>query len=245
MLGDRRCLPSRERSTTSLRSSTRASAARLLLRSSSPSAADTSSSRACPTSRATHPPACRTPNVIATSYRHHYEGQGVQDDRPETPRAQLGHPVSPPHHAARVSNPNERAASTLACSIVDPEERADLLRHHADLTGRLPVPTRSGSLYVLITYSEYSNCIHLEFLRSRTARDIVDAHSRAHIFFLQRGERGTIMMLDNEISKELKEFARARALPSWWSPSLRTSTGPTMQSVTWPVRQEPNHLRTG
>ena len=151
--------------------------------------------------------ATHLPNVIATSYGHmKAKAYKTSEQRHPEHNADIWFPA---HRAAKVTKPNERAETTLACSIIDvndPEERADLLRHHADLTGRLPVATQSGSLYILVTYSEYSNYIHLEIVKSRTARDIVDAHSRAHNFFLQRGERGTIMRMDNEVSNELKEF---------------------------------------
>jgi len=161
--------------------------------------------------------ATHLPNVIATSYGHmKAKAYKTTAQRHPENNADIWYP---PHHASRAPKPNERASSILACATIDindPEESVELLRHHADLTGRLPLPSRSGHLYVLVTYSEYSNYIHFELLKSRTAHDIVDAYSRAYNFFLKLGERGTIIRIDNEISKELKNFFASQSPPIKW-----------------------------
>ena len=68
----------------------------------------------------------------------------------------------------------------------------------ADLTGRVPVSSRRGYLYWLVSIS--NGYIHFELLVSRSSTHLVKAYKATLAFFAQRRRSVSIVRLDNETS---------------------------------------------
>jgi len=89
---------------------------------------------------------------------------------------------------------------------------------HSDLTGRLPVTSKSGKKYILVFV--YKGYIHMEATATRTAHDYVAAHERAYQFYKSHGHTFDIMRLDNETSSDLEAFFKAANILSDYVPPL-------------------------
>ena len=102
----------------------------------------------------------------------------------------------------RTSVNQHEPASVASATIAIPID----MRHHADLSGRLPVPSYDGYEYILVFFCAYANYIHFEAMKNRTAAEYVRAHSKAYDFFLKGGIRSSFLRLDNEASAQLIDF---------------------------------------
>jgi hypothetical protein len=102
------------------------------------------------------------------------------------------------------TNPAQEQASNdgfvNVLEMTDPQEES-----YSDLTGRFPVHSIEGNLYVLALYLYDTNAILVEPLKSRSETDQLKAYKRifqripAHL-------KPRIHMMDNEASKGLKDF---------------------------------------
>ena len=70
---------------------------------------------------------------------------------------------------------------------------------HSDATGRMPVQSKRGTLYILV--SCYNNYVHLEPMTARSKGEYARAFSATHTFFRKCGANPMTQRLDNETSK--------------------------------------------
>ena len=75
-----------------------------------------------------------------------------------------------------------------------------------DQTGRFIVPSSGGNTQLLIVYDYDSNYIHAEPMKSKTAKEILQAYQRAHKKLVEAGLHPRLHRLDNEASAILKQF---------------------------------------
>lgn len=75
---------------------------------------------------------------------------------------------------------------------------------HSDLTGRFPIPAKSGAQYILVMYC--GNYIHAETLKSRKQADFVAAYSAGTDFFAAHGIIPSYERIDNETSNLLERY---------------------------------------
>ena len=97
-------------------------------------------------------------------------------------------------------------------------------RLHADATGRFPDRSQSGNQYVLVTYHEDSNYIHMELLPDRSAVSYVDAYRRILSFFRSHGVTIDIIRTDNETSSDLEQYMRTERVSREYVPPQNKST---------------------
>jgi hypothetical protein len=84
---------------------------------------------------------------------------------------------------------------------------------HTDLTERFPIMSINGMQYMLIMYSEESNYIHVEPLRSRAAGDYVTAYAKGIKFWKRHAITPKINRMDNESSSSLEYFCQDQLPP--------------------------------
>ena len=79
---------------------------------------------------------------------------------------------------------------------------------HSDLTGRFPVPSATGSQYVLVVYDYDSNSILLAPTKSRKAGELLKSYKTIHQRLVRGGCRPILQRLDNECSQALKDYMK-------------------------------------
>ena len=80
---------------------------------------------------------------------------------------------------------------------------------YTDQTGRFPIPSTSGAVYLMILYDYDSNAIRAEPMKSREASEMAQAYQRHHDYLTKRGLRPKLQILDNEISKTFADLLDA------------------------------------
>jgi len=83
---------------------------------------------------------------------------------------------------------------------------------NSDLTGKFPIPSSNGAKYLLVVYDYDSNCIFAEPLVSHEAKNIVDAFKKVIEQLKAAGLTPQFQRLDNEISKQLKDYLAKEAI---------------------------------
>lgn len=86
----------------------------------------------------------------------------------------------------------------------------------SDLTGRFPVPSSTGSQYVLVT--ECDGYIHVEPMSARTTSEYMRAFRLVVKFFASHGRKPFFQKLDNETSATLENFFRAENIQIQYCP---------------------------
>lgn len=81
---------------------------------------------------------------------------------------------------------------------------------YSDQTGKFSVPGSSGATLVFVMYDYDTNSIHAVPLKNRSAPEIVKAYSTVYNTLIKAGQRPLLQRLDNECSKELREFMEDR-----------------------------------
>jgi len=69
-----------------------------------------------------------------------------------------------------------------------------------DLAGQYPIPSSTGSNYILVVYSYDSNAILTEPMKSRNKGDILKAYRKIHTQLVIQGLKPRLQMLDNKTS---------------------------------------------
>ena len=90
----------------------------------------------------------------------------------------------------------------MAYSIINREE---MVTAYKNLTGRFPVRSTMGNEYILVGYHYDANCILGVPVQNRTGSVLVKAWEQLQNEFAKAGVAPEVWILDNEISKELKE----------------------------------------
>ncbi len=84
----------------------------------------------------------------------------------------------------------------------------DTNQTYSDLTGQFPITASSGVRYLLVLYDYDSNYIFVHPLKNRTGSEIIKAHQQLFQRMKQAGSTPKLHRLDNEASKDLKQFLR-------------------------------------
>ena len=86
----------------------------------------------------------------------------------------------------------------------------------SDLTGRFPIPSTTGSQYVLVT--EYEGYIHAEAMASRNHIEYVRAFKNVVKFFTALGKTPFYQRLDNESSAVLESYFKSQNITIQYCP---------------------------
>ena len=81
-----------------------------------------------------------------------------------------------------------------------------------DVTGGFPVLSNVGNRYIFILYAYDQNAIKSYPIRNRTKGEIKKAYATLLNYFKQRGITPKLQKLDNEASKELKEYIKEEGI---------------------------------
>ena len=85
----------------------------------------------------------------------------------------------------------------------------DLQKSYSDQTGKFPVQSLRGYLYVMVLYDYDSNAILSKPLKTRRASELTSAWTALHRQLQTNGYAPTLHILDNECSDDLKKaFAK-------------------------------------
>ena len=144
------------------------------------------------------------PPSVATVQGHtHKQRQNLQSTRviPETTETlpNTVNTVQDMHPTPPTPNVKEHR---VAYSIISREE---MVTAYKDLTGRFPVRSTMGNKYILVGYHYDANCILGVPVRNRTGPVLAKAWEQLQNEFAKAGVAPEVWILDNEISKELKE----------------------------------------
>jgi hypothetical protein len=107
----------------------------------------------------------------------------------------------------------------------------------SDLTGQLPVTSRRGNKYILITV--FRGYIHFTSQKSRSASDCVSSFASALAFFTAHSQPLPSLIVDNETSLECREYFLSQRLPVTFVPPQTHRSNPGEGSAD---RQKPSHL---
>jgi hypothetical protein len=105
----------------------------------------------------------------------------------------------------------------------------------SDLTGQLPVESRCGNKYILITV--FCGYIHYTPQKSRSASDYVSSFASILAFFTAHSQPLPSLIVDNETSLECREYFLSQRLPVTFVPQTYRSN-PAERAV----RTGKNHL---
>ena len=78
--------------------------------------------------------------------------------------------------------------------------------NNSDLTGQLPITSRSGNRYILV--SVYKNYVYQVPMASKQGTDYVKAYTKVFAHYTQLGIRPRIQKMDNETSTALTNYLR-------------------------------------
>jgi hypothetical protein len=106
----------------------------------------------------------------------------------------------------------------------------------SDLTGQLPVASRRGNKYILITV--YRGYIHYTPQKSKSASDYVSSFASILAFFTAHSLPLPSLIVDNETSLECREYFLSQRLPVTFVPpqiliSIFSSTHPDFPDDLW------------
>jgi hypothetical protein len=80
---------------------------------------------------------------------------------------------------------------------------------YRDLTGKFPVRSSKGNLYVMVCYVYDCNYAKVVPLKSRSASEWVKSYDHIHQELAAKGSKPKLQTLDNEASDALKHFFTA------------------------------------
>ena len=93
----------------------------------------------------------------------------------------------------------------------------------SDQPGRFLVSSISGHQYIMVVYDYDSNSILAEPMKSRSGTEMRRAYQTIFEYLSKRGFRPKLQRLDNEVSRELKEFMEEKDVDFQLTPQ-RTPT---------------------
>ncbi len=105
-----------------------------------------------------------------------------------------------------------------------------------DLTGQLPVESRRGNKYILITV--FRGYIHFTPQKSRSASNYVSSFASILAFFTAHSQPLPSLIVDNETSLECREYFLSQQLPVTFVPPQTHRSNPAERAV----RTGKNHL---
>jgi hypothetical protein len=166
------------------------------------------------------------PNTIATAYGHlDQTRQGQHSTSPQatltttTPLIPnpLSHQPSPPPSADTITtnldlhDPNFNDSSNAFLRVIPISQT-----NHSDLTGRLPVRSRKGNEYILV--SVLNGYIHMEPMPNKQASSYVNAFTNTIEFFESHNATVSYQRLDNETSLLLEKYLKRKNITLQYVP---------------------------
>ena len=134
------------------------------------------------------------PNAMATAMGHlDHTRQGQQSTKPEPTGS------APQLEDYEDSDPVDPEEGRVVFVKIIPA--SDIL--HSDATARMPVPSRRGYQYFLLSY--WNNYLHLEAMSSRSKNEYARAFKATYEFFHLHGARPRVQRLDNETSQVVEK----------------------------------------
>ena len=107
-------------------------------------------------------------------------------------------------------------------------------QQYLDATGKLPVPSHDGKLYILCIYDYDANYIRAEALKSNSAPEVRDAYARALAFFRLSGYSPRFLRLDNATSKLLETFLKTENIDFQYAPASNHRSNKAERAIqTW------------
>ena len=92
--------------------------------------------------------------------------------------------------------------NNVAYNLINHKE---LSTAYTDLTGRFPIRSSTGNQYVLVGYHYDAICIHEVAVKDRKSVTLTNAWQHLHDLFTKAGVAPNTYVMDNEISKDLKQ----------------------------------------
>jgi hypothetical protein len=114
--------------------------------------------------------------------------------------------VSPRSNSVEIDNVEDEDEEVVDEHLKWQVIGAQELMNSSDATGRLPITTKSGWDYILV--STLNGYVHLQLLRDRSKEEYVRAYKLMYDYYRRWGHRPTIQRLDNETSTDLELFLR-------------------------------------
>jgi hypothetical protein len=145
----------------------------------------------------------RSPSQSTEIHRNSHGAFGSTTKEHKVNQAEQTSKTSRSHRKNDTNPPEEIATHECFANVIElasPTEKS-----YSDLTGRFPVHSVEGNLYVLVLYIYGTNAIVIELLKSRNDASQLKAYER----ILQRipdNLKPKLHMMDNEASKAIKEF---------------------------------------
>ena len=93
--------------------------------------------------------------------------------------------------------------------IVEQKELRNMVA--SDLAGRFPITSSRGHKYIFIMIDFDSNYIHAAPVKSRKAEDLMGVYKEGYELFLKSGFKAKLAKLDNEVSKQLRNYIENHA----------------------------------
>jgi len=141
------------------------------------------------------------PNPVATAFGHlDQTRQGMRSTKHKMQVEEEELEVSSKHGTNQQNAPTKPHATKNVYIKFQPTGR-----NFMDETGKFPMQSKSGALYVLIMYCYDSNYIHMEPVNSRSGPEMAEAFERGISLFKERDRLPTIERLDNECSEVLRK----------------------------------------
>ena len=107
---------------------------------------------------------------------------------------------------------------------------------HVDLSGKLPITSRSGYNYVLIMYNVDTNYIKAIPQKSRDAAEYIRVYNNALDFWKSHSITPQFVRIDNETSQDLEKYLRAQETPitiEKCPPGMHRTSGAERHMRTW------------
>ena len=102
-------------------------------------------------------------------------------------------------------------AAILDTSILEDDVLEILDKNYLDLTGQFPRQSLTGNKYILVVYAYAPNAILMEALTSRQEGEIIRGYATLCEYLKDRGYQAQFAVMDNEVSKKLKEYITREA----------------------------------
>ena len=103
-----------------------------------------------------------------------------------------------------------------------------------DQTGRFPVTSNRGHSYLVIFYVYDANFIASVPIKNRTKEELLRAYTSTYDMLTRRGFKPTLHKMDNETSKDVKDFIQSQHVALQYTPPDIHHTNSTERAIhTW------------
>ena len=100
-----------------------------------------------------------------------------------------------------------------------------------DQTGRFPVRSSEGNVYIMVAYVRDVNSILAEPMKNRAETTIVATYEKIYEALLQRGLKPVLQICDNECPSKFKKFLKKRDISLQLVPPYDHRTNPAEKAI--------------